>query len=111
MRVYIKAEDIIRTGQPLPSETVEAHKGGSLPKELILRNTAPLKKRHSMSFVEALISGQEYIIGKRQYDLTGYAIYATVTPRGDVFPRTRPAKGSERAISKEWPIIIRRKQA
>lgn len=61
-----------------------------------------------------IITGKEYIIGRRRYNLSGYGLKGIVTPEFTVIPELRKSFGKEIKVLKDkdgngicgrWPVI------
>jgi len=107
----------IIVGKSLPSTAIkredDVYPGRKYFK--LMSGTTDLEK--SVPTEPCLITGKEYIINNRRYDLgEDYAIAALITPDYKVFPKLRKSRGKEiRVIRNDdgtgilgrWPIIKR----
>lgn len=66
---------------------------------------------------DVLVSGKEYAVGHRRYDLSsGYALKVKLTPNNILVPLLRKARGKETEVTRDrngfpsneyWPIVVR----
>ena len=112
--IVTKDNNRIAVGRSLPSESVQ--RGGLYPSRKYFKlMTAMDEIKESVPCEKVLITGNEYIISNRHYDLTsGYAIVAQMTPDYKIYPELRRSKGKEIGVIKDenglgvldrWPVL------
>ncbi len=116
MEINIYLEDRkVSAGKSLP---VEAICGGQehLPEGRKFFHWAPGQPDDDIEGEDILVTGIEYGIGHRRYDLSsGYALKVRLTPKNVLIPYLQKAQGREIEVIKKngisanafWPLVVR----